>query len=979
MTRIGAPASAPRPPEPTAVATSEPHALAETFVQRLLHANATERSTLIVGHTLPPDVLNTVLQLLDDEAIQLHGVNPVRMEQVCVDAFALAVRAGNQFMQATAQMHHGDALRSQGKNLVALGHYDSARRTFRRLGFPVEAARTRIGWIWAAADLSRFDEAVAAANRARRVFVEHGEHFRVAALDLNTGNIYRRWGRHRAALRWYTRALDQYLQLAQATGKDVTLNVAWCHANRGLVLARVSRHAEAEVEIARARDAFVRLGEAVSAARATRNFGQTQVELGRHAAALDAFDEAMSAYRRLGLRHEVLITAHCMADCYLLLNRPADAYALIHDALRERDRTDSAQIASALTTRLAIALLRMDRHDEALTALAEAERSAAITSPTDHAWLTIQRAQSLLDQGLASEALVAARKARLLARKAGMRRITAEASVIEGQALLDLGQVVAAVRVAQSARRSASAIDASPVLRRVHELLGQASEAQSRPHAARRQYGEAIRHLESEQHHVIFEFRESFARGRGTAYERLARLLVDAGESRPAWEVAERAKSRALVDAVTGVVDLRPQGSAQTRRLTRDLTAAREQYAAAFASWSHGLDTPAAGSNLVRRSRDLTALEDRITSLTRRLQMAGHAREVADLYVTAPPRQPPSPSSGSTFIEYFFSGDDILRFVIEQSRVTSSVLSHAVPEVERLLRAFRLNLDAVERDPEARLDRLNEQARQILRRLHDRLIDDVIDHRSSTPLVIVPHGLLHYLPFHALHNGDRYLVERRPISYVPSAAIWEVCIGRAQRRLQAGALVLAHSHGGQLPFARTEAATVAAVLDSPVHEEAAATRSVLESDGQHADIIHIAAHGRFRPDAPLFSHIELADGPLTAIDIFNLDLRASLVSLSACETGRAVLGGGDELVGLTRAFLYAGAAGLLVSQWRVDDRSTAMLMARFYHELLQGAGAAAALRSAQAGMIGFEHEDDRYSHPFFWAGFQFVGADQSVR
>ncbi|MGI8551582.1 MAG: CHAT domain-containing protein, partial [Dehalococcoidia bacterium] len=167
-------------------------------------------------------------------------------------------------------------------------------------------------------------------------------------------------------------------------------------------------------------------------------------------------------------------------------------------------------------------------------------------------------------------------------------------------------------------------------------------------------------------------------------------------------------------------------------------------------------------------------------------------------------------------------------------------------------------------------------------------------------------------------------------------------------------------------------------LGDTVYREEEANRDLLEGLRRKAGVIHLAAHGRFRADAPLFSSIELAGGPLTVADIFSLQLGSALVTLSGCETGRAVIGGGDELAGLVRAFLYAGAAGLLVSQWRVEDASTAALMVRFYLELRQGAGFAQALRTAQMAFISSEVPQNGRQHPFMWAGFQIIGDDQRL-
>jgi CHAT domain-containing protein len=150
---------------------------------------------------------------------------------------------------------------------------------------------------------------------------------------------------------------------------------------------------------------------------------------------------------------------------------------------------------------------------------------------------------------------------------------------------------------------------------------------------------------------------------------------------------------------------------------------------------------------------------------------------------------------------------------------------------------------------------------------------------------------------------------------------------------------------------------------------------ILESSSE-CRILHLAAHGDFRPDNPLFSGLALADGWLTTLDIFNLRLVASLVTLSACQTGRSVVGGGDELLGLMRAFLSAGAASLALSLWAVEDRSTERLMETFYAQMAQGYTKAAALRYAQLRFIqeqGDGPEPAAYAHPYFWAPFFLVG------
>jgi CHAT domain-containing protein len=125
-------------------------------------------------------------------------------------------------------------------------------------------------------------------------------------------------------------------------------------------------------------------------------------------------------------------------------------------------------------------------------------------------------------------------------------------------------------------------------------------------------------------------------------------------------------------------------------------------------------------------------------------------------------------------------------------------------------------------------------------------------------------------------------------------------------------------------------------------------------------------------DAPNFSYVRLADGLLNAIDAFSLDLKGcELVTLSGCETGLALSGGGDEQLGLGRAFLAAGAPSLVMSLWPVEDNATNELMKLFYQYLLKGESKVGALRAAQCTLL--HQTNSIYSHPYFWAAFRLVG------
>jgi CHAT domain-containing protein len=271
---------------------------------------------------------------------------------------------------------------------------------------------------------------------------------------------------------------------------------------------------------------------------------------------------------------------------------------------------------------------------------------------------------------------------------------------------------------------------------------------------------------------------------------------------------------------------------------------------------------------------------------------------------------------------------------------------------------------------------LEANARAVLQRLYQELLapaEPLLDGVSR--LVVVPHGASHHVPFHALHDGRGYLVEHMEVSYAPCAGLLEHFDAR-QRLLHANGhrrlsvVALACSDGGALPHVGAEAAAVTAALGGRLLCEGGATLPNLRAAAGAYTVLHLAAHGVFRPDDPLFSALQLGDGPLSTLDVFDLELRCSLVTLSACETALGVTGAGDELMGLSRAFLYAGAPSLVLSLWKVEDRSTAALMDVFYRALRDGAGKAAALRRAQLALL---HDGAGHSAPYFWAPFELIG------
>lgn len=239
----------------------------------------------------------------------------------------------------------------------------------------------------------------------------------------------------------------------------------------------------------------------------------------------------------------------------------------------------------------------------------------------------------------------------------------------------------------------------------------------------------------------------------------------------------------------------------------------------------------------------------------------------------------------------------------------------------------------------------------------------------------MPHGILHYVPFAALTDGNRYFGNDHAISFLPSASILQSIRRRARPR---GTRLLAISQSraeGQpvLSYADREAAGVAKLYHTQPLQTGRATRAVFMKRAPAYNIVHVAAHAELNTRSPLFSRVLLSpeggdSGAIEVREIYGMDLsRADLVVLSSCQTQLGRLSKGDDIVGLNRAFIYAGASSVIASLWTVDDEATSLLMKAFYGHLKLGMSKAAALQAAQS------ETRKKHPHPYYWAAFVLTG------
>ncbi len=475
--------------------------------------------------------------------------------------------------------------------------------------------------------------------------------------------------------------------------------------------------------------------------------------------------------------------------------------------------------------------------------------------------------------------------------------------------------------------------------------LGRIADAEGRLAEAADYYRRSVEVIERHRRNIDTEVNKiGFAADRQVVYAALVDALYRQRDYARMLQFVERAKSRALVDLLAKKWQQAPPGkldaTARARfRLLDELDASARQQGR--------------GSNEAALGR----LEEVREELFRADPMFASLVAVADVPAEQLLR---GLREDETLLEYYLRGEDLYVIAADRGGIRATKLDGR--GLGQAVQSFRTAISLRDAD-------VGRQARA----LYDRLLRPLGGNLKAR-LAIVPHGPLHYLPFAALHDGQSWLVERQALRMLPSASVEALLTG--PRRAAPSLLVLANPDTGNpahdLRHAEEEAQAI--IGQFPQHRllvRAQATESAVLAEGPGASHLHLASHARFLPDDPLQSYLLLApdrqnDGRLTADELYGMQLNADLVALSACQTGLGKGSAGDDVVGLTRGFFYAGARSLLASYWSVDDAATAELMRRFY-ERLPAAGRTEALREAQREQLAKRPE------PFYWASFYLTG------
>ncbi|WP_346289530.1 CHAT domain-containing tetratricopeptide repeat protein [Sphaerothrix gracilis] len=649
----------------------------------------------------------------------------------------------------------------------------------------------------------------------------------------------------------------------------------------------------------------------VEAGMAQSGIGATHAALGDYESAIAHYQSALAQLPEAIVPQWRSLTLRNLGSAYLAQNQLQPALEQQQQALvlakSIQDRYGEAQALGNLGHTYS----RLERYGEAVAAYEQSLAIAqAITDPlqTAQAWLGLGTVYSYQQQFTQAEAPY--RKALQLSQTLG-------AKLGEGIALNNLGDVLSQLQRFSEAER----------------LLYQGVTVWESLRAG-------LGNNDS--------FKVSIFETQADTYRNLQTVLVAQEKSLPALEVSERGRARAFVELMARRLD-RPQASlaAPNVRQIQQIAAAQNTTIVTY-----------------------SILRDQFvqTPHSAAVQFTQEAQETTLLIWVVQP-------SGAIALRQVNLQTD--RSLIEQVRAVRTALGAGG---DRSI--------GVVASPQP-----VSQATTPLRELHQRLIApiaDLLPGDASAPVVFIPQETLFLVPFAALQDSTgEYLVQRHTLLTAPSIQTLSLTqqLNQQQFSPTMSALIVGNpampalpnatrSPLAALPGAATEAQAIAQLLNTQALVGAAASETAVKQQLSQARLVHLATHGLLEdiPDLGIPGALALApgagaDGWLTASEIFNLQLQADLVVLSACDTGRGTITG-DGVIGLSRSLMAAGTPSVLVSLWAISDTSTVDLMTTFYQQLQQTPSYAQALRQAMLTTM------QQYPHPRDWAAFTLSGQSQ---
>jgi len=535
------------------------------------------------------------------------------------------------------------------------------------------------------------------------------------------------------------------------------------------------------------------------------------------------------------------------------------------------------------------------------------------------------------------------------------------------------------------------------------------------------------------------------------AYQRAVAIYLEMGQTEEAFRLVEETKSRSLINLIKQ--SLKTPDSPLTQEYDQ-LRIKFHELDVRGGSYETRKVSPNQGEEIAYEvERNKKRIETRMEEILVQIPLQGsmlvrdwvHFQKINPIDLN---QLKAYLSENQAILEYYLIDGKICVFVIAKDspleRIMLSVSIESIEDhIDELMGQFK---DFRRSNIQLKI----EDVQISLQGLYDDLFKEIREksaifqqEKKLNQIIVVPHGELHYLPFQALYDGKKYLIENYAVSYAPSAQIWSMCrqkrplklerplfmaytpenfkltessfeklqkeevpsdildnlnhlkdkkfsnkkkfieeIEKAIGKSQIDAyesLILKHSaEKGNIPQVLQEIESLSGKFSKSRYPKRVcfsqnqATVQNLKEFALKSDFIHLAMHGIFQRKHPLLSSLVFANNePFTVHDVMQMENTASLITLSACETGKNQITAADELLGMIRGFFAVGAASLVVSLWEAHDASACHLMEKFYDGIQKGLSLSESLQKAQIYLL----KKPEFCHPFYWSPFILSGRE----
>lgn len=918
----------------------------QKFTERLITANKEERRKLLKENLeICDEEFAKALQQICYEIWTSEPQKVSAIVEVLREAFALT---RNKLLKAYAEWTEAIGNLVGGNLEKCVGLLDESERSFQNLNKYHEAATTQTSKLYALGLLGRYDEAIECGLRARDVFLTCNDIYSAGKIENNIGNLYWRRDFYRESEPFLASARERFLKLGDQRQLAMVEN---CQA---FVKALQNQFREAEAiyqsALTRAKDNNLTVTEA----EIETGMSNLYLFQGRFDLALKLMESARQKYDHLQIPQQ---TANCeleIADIYLELN-------LLPEAVEFYEKTDAKFAGLGMRAELARSL---QNHAKALFLLSETEQAMHLLEDSERIFQTeenkiaaaaakLTKAQILFKKARFDQARKTAETALQIFIEGGNRRYQLPAKWLLGEIFAAQNENKKAIDILERTLAEARA-DSLQIAYLCLVSLGKLTNSEA-------YFLQAVEIVENSRSALTAEeFRTAFLADKVAVYNEIVKLNLQNGNIENAFLWHERSRSRTLLDAVSFADTNTPQ-SDKLKNLRNEL------------NWFYSRINRGSSSGLEARNRvnelrhKATQKEKEYAELLRREKI--NVKNPLGMSQKFDLKDLQENLKGAKLIEFTVSDGEFAAFVIGEEMFEffpNLACEHILrTEIKQLLfqvKTARFQHKLSRKNRRTAFERLLCHARKI----YDFLIRPLENLIENEKLVIVSSDILHYLPFQALHDGKKFLVESKQISYAPSAAIWQNL--RAGKKALPENILLVGIADKFTPHVKTEIEVLRRIFkhsDTLIDEYA--TLDNLAVNIHNADVLHLACHGKFRPDNPSFSSLGLFNENLTVKDVRNLDLKGRFVVLSACETGLNNIVSGEELIGLTSGFLSAGAASLILSLWSVNDEATLEMMKTFYRYLLAGEKAETALQRSQRQLL------KKNPHPYYWSPFILTG------